>query len=261
MITILVDTFKGGVGKTTTARSLALAFANSGYSTLMTGLSPQNDLWRQNLTSQCGLSEGLSGREPQAVAVVDALFYMPAGVAQVRDPDPSAVRTLIEKVCFQTGAEVVVDGANFLLPLSWACLSLADLLLVPSTVEVDAVDAALRTVRTATRMGRPGSLQRVLLTRVPSPSRRSAAATQLYDLLRAGYPELVLAAEVRQIKRRERLDDRNVKQPRYGRVTGRTLEADYSEVATELAAVLGLGASLLSQSAPTQERRESDATV
>lgn len=211
---LLVDTFKGGTGKTTTARWLAARLSVKGVRVLLAGLSPQNDLVIESSTSVRGVRDVFAGGgEPSLTTLTDHLWYAPAGIAAFPKVDPglgSYYRTLGRNLgC----SWVVVDGLNFLGDAAWWVLDEANGLLVPSMPSPEAVRAGLRTVRAVVRAqstlerAQRLSLLRMLLVDVPAPSRMSAATRELLAALEEAYDSVLCSSRIRHTERRQARDD------------------------------------------------------
>lgn len=244
---VFVDTFKGGTGKTTTALWLARSLAATGDRVLLSGLSPQNDLdvGVQANTSSAGIREALTSNDlhaiPPARAVTENLWYLPAGTAPLPERD-SGVGALLHRVASaQDCTWCVVDGINFLHDSAWWVLDAAEVLIVPSLLEAQPVNAALRTLRAVAQyqseLRRLQALRvaRMLLVAVPPPSQRSAASVELLEALRLEYGDVVFDAEVRRTARRVVSEGEMLVGNQLRTVlSGNRIEEDYRAVANEL---------------------------
>lgn len=243
---VLIDTFKGGTGKTTTARWLAESLAMRGARVLLTGLSPQNDVVSTDPTAIRGVRDVVGGEEmPSVVEVSDSLLYVPAGTAAfgVDDPGLGAYYRLL---AVRFGCQwCLVDGINFLQDASWWVADEADALIVPAKPTPEAVQAGLRTMRAVLRaqstLGRAKglSLVRLLLVDVLPPSRQSAATKELIEALEAAYGAGLLASRIRHTARRQAGDDNGLL--RHGLRTdliGPRIAEDYAALAEEISVLL-----------------------
>ena len=237
----LVETFKGGTGKTTSALWFARAFANLGQPTLLVGLSPQNDVVPIDAAVIAGLREALlSGTVPRASSVADRLWHVPAGLADLGAED-LGVAEAIRTCARQVGAtQVVVDGINLLQPVAFHVLRQSNLLVIPTSPFPAVLAAALRTLRLVSTLpaeSRPWA--KILLTLVPPPSARTATVRELMELLRDAYPGFVFAQEIRRTARFDAVPLDPNHQFHRGRPTGPNLSADYHAAAREALAILG----------------------
>ncbi|MHB1974820.1 MAG: ParA family protein [Acidimicrobiales bacterium] len=239
---MLVDTFKGGVAKTTTALWTAQSFASLGLRTLLVGLSAQNDVVAVPVTRLTGLRDALSsGSAPRVLELSERLWHLPAGSAMPGLEDPGAA-ALIRSTAASVDAEcIVVDGTAFADPLSFWVLDDADVLVAPMTPHAEPYAAAIKASIAVGRMYRDRVVAvKVLLTIVPPPSDRSAATKEILTWVREAYPGLVLDHAIRRTARVDRvaLDPRQ--QIQRGRPTGSFLSSDYHDVARELLGLVGL---------------------
>lgn len=239
---LLVDTFKGGVAKTTSALWTAQSFASLGLRTLLVGLSAQNDVVAVPVTRLTGLRDALSsGSAPRVLELSERLWHLPAGSAMLGLEDPGAA-ALIRSTAASVDAQlIVVDGTAFADPLSFWVLDDADVLLAPMTPHAESCVAAIKASIAVGRLYRDRVVMvKVLLTIVPPPSDRSATAKAILAWARDAYPSLVLDHAIRRTARVERfaLDPRQ--QIQKGRPTGSLLSSDYHDVARELLGLVGL---------------------
>lgn len=247
---VLVDTFKGGTGKTTTALWLARSLAATGEKVLLGGLSPQNDLDVGGGVipgSYNGVRDVLAigGGEPFVAEAGENLWYAPAGMSALPGEDPG-VGDLYRRLAVERDCRwCVVDGINFLQDVSWWVLDSAEVFIIPTFVEAQPVNAALRTLRAVSQYQvelhrlQMLAVARLLLVAVPPPSQRSAATVELFDALRGEYGDFILAAEVRRTARRsvseaEMLVGTHLRTA----LAGPRIEADYKAVAAEVKTLL-----------------------
>lgn len=252
---VLVDTFKGGTGKTTTALWLARSWAAAGERVLLGGLSPQNDLDVGGGVipgSYNGVRDVLAigGGEPYVEQVGENLWYAPAGMSALPGKDPG-IGDLYRRLATERDCRwCVVDGINFLQDVSWWVLDAAEAFVVPTFVEAQPVNAALRTLRAVSQYQvelhrlQTLAVARLLLVAVPAPSQRSAATVELFEALRAEYGEFILNAEVRRTARRSVSEAEMLVGTRLRTaLAGPRIEADYQAVAAEVKTLLEAGGS------------------
>ncbi len=241
---VLVDTFKGGTGKTTTARWLASRLVFRGDRVLLSGLSPQNDLVVTDSTSVRGVRDVVTtpDQSPTIITLMESLYYIPAGISSLPSEDPGLgayYRTLGERLQCDW---VVIDGLNFLQDAAWWVLDDADVLIVPAMPTPEAVRAGLRTVRAVVRaqntLGRASKLSvlRILLVDVPSTSRIPAAMKELLEALEAAYGAAILSSRIRHTARRRVGEDDGglLKAGLRTDLTGPRISEDYDALVAEL---------------------------
>ena len=244
---VLVDTFKGGTGKTTTARWLAARLAASGESVLLTGLSPQNDVIVTDPTSVSGVRDAIgSARTPTVTNLTESLRYVPAGTTAFGSDDPGLGAYYRRLSASLDCRWCIVDGINFLQDAAWWVLDAADVLIIPAMPTPEAVRAGLRTMRAVVRaqstLGRAVNLSvlRILLVDVPSASRVPAAMRDLLDALDGAYGPAVLASRIRHTARRQVGDDDGglLQSGLRTDLTGPRISEDYDALAAELRALV-----------------------
>jgi len=249
---ILVDTFKGGVGKTTTSLWLSRSLADLGYPTLLVGLSPQNDLIPIVASRYAGIRDVCETKErPSVIEVAPRFFHVPAGRGRLPEEDPGMGR-LIREVAASRGCRfAVVDGLCFHQDAPWWVLDDADAIVVPATPYAEAVAGALRTITAIPHYQRNFKkalrvrLASLLLVAVPSPSRCPRSSIELMAALRASeYAGFVMDSEVRWSSQRrpgaQALVPIGSEQMRTELASSR-LASDYRAVAEELCTRLGIG--------------------
>lgn len=128
---IVVAAQKGGSGKTTLTRSLAVAASQEGRRVLMLDLDPQQSL-----------REWWQGREGEAPVMLDA------------DPPPGRLGATLDAVRPRFDV-VLVDTPPSVSPWLADVLALADLVLVPVRPSPDDVRAARGTLALLASTGRP----------------------------------------------------------------------------------------------------------
>jgi len=234
---LYVDTFKGGVGKTTSARWLAWSAAERGATVLAVATSIQNDLFP--MPSRMGSGGGWRTQirrsiPAEARAVNEHLWYLPAGSDEIPlDADP---RPVVDEVARSVGATVVVvDGINFLQSFCWGFVAWADAMVIPSTLEPESVAAARRVysaVRNivASTPGLPLRWAAMLLTSVPSLSRMSSTEKRILSLLQSEEGDRVLPGVIHWTARRQRTDDGLALAPETN-----VLKAEYASAWREIA--------------------------
>ena len=202
---IAVASSKGGVGKTTTAVNLAVAFAQKGYKTLLLDLDPQahvaSALRTDSVEQVAPISEVLLGRKAEVVEVARRssitnldLAGSDKGLAETE----MVLSAKIGKELLLAGALeitrshydiVVIDCPPNLGTLSLNALCASDYLLVPCDMSVLALEGvsdifhAVDTVQN--RLGRSLEICGVLPTRVDARAKRinadiSQSAQDLY---------------------------------------------------------------------------------
>ena len=189
---IAVASSKGGVGKTTTAVNLAVAFAKTGYKTLLLDLDPQahvaSALRAESVEQVAPISEVLLGRKAEVVEVARRssienldLAGSDKGLAETE----MVLSANIGKELLLAGALeitrshydlIVIDCPPNLGTLSLNALCASDYLLVPCDMSVLALEGvsdifhAVDTVQN--RLGRSLEICGVLPTRVDARSKR-----------------------------------------------------------------------------------------
>lgn len=239
---LLIDTFKGGVAKTTSALWTAQSFASLGLRTLLVGLSAQNDVVAVPVARLVGLRDALdSGRPPSVLELSERLWHLPAGSAVSGHEDPGAAPAIRAAAATVDAECIVVDGTAFADHLSFWVLDDADVLVAPMTPFAEPYAAAIKASIAVGRMYRDKSVTvKLLLTIVPPPSDRSAATKEILTWVRDAYPGLVLDHAIRRTARVERIAIDPRQQIKRGRPTGSFLSSDYHDVARELLDLVGL---------------------
>ena len=226
---IYIDTFKGGVGKTTTARFLARSIAAIDPPVVATGLSQQNDLFGSLPGKVNGLREYLTKGFPiTALPVADGLSYIPAGTDYVDTSDYHShdVSHFIDVVS-ETGAKwLVVDGIHFMQPIAMRMMDMADYHVIPMSCEPEAVKAGLAVLGSA--KGR----SILLLTIVPAPSRCSATQRDILALLPQAYGQSLAKTRIRSSIQRSLSSDDDL--PVRGHLSSSRLVEDYTALAHEI---------------------------
>ena len=141
MKTIVIASFAGGVGKTTTAHSLATAMCEYGQKTLLIDADPN-----ATLTFLCGvenprftLLEVINGSSLQSSVVsTGERFSLLPGSARLNEI--SEFTSLPEGKDFDLS---VVDTASSLNPLAVSLIEAADLIVVPVSDSISSIRAAL----------------------------------------------------------------------------------------------------------------------
>ena len=141
MKTIVIASFAGGVGKTTTAHSLATAMCEYGQKTLLIDADPN-----ATLTFLCGvenprftLLEVLNGSSLQrSVVSTGERFSLLPGSARLNEI--SEFTSLPEGEDFDLS---VVDTASSLNPLAVSLMKVAELIVVPVSDSISSIRAAL----------------------------------------------------------------------------------------------------------------------
>lgn len=141
MKTIVIASFAGGVGKTTTAHSLATAMCEYGQKTLLIDADPN-----ATLTFLCGvenprftLLEVLNGSSLQrSVVSTGERFSLLPGSARLNEI--SEFTSLPEGKDFDLS---VVDTASSLNPLAVSLIKVAELIVVPVSDSISSIRAAL----------------------------------------------------------------------------------------------------------------------
>jgi len=246
----LVDTFKGGVGKSTTASWLARSFSDLQHRTLLVGLSPQNDLIPLVASRYVGLRDVIgTDAFPSVIELSPTLFYVPAGQAALPAEDPG-LADLVRRIAAKRDCEFcVVDGTQFLQDSSWWMLDGADVFVVPATPYAEAVGAALRTLIAVPHYQR--NFQKamrvqemvLLLTAVPSASKLPKSSAELLEHLRASerFAPFILENEVRWSSQRRPGQNALVPldgEPIKTHLVNNRLAEDYLAVAKEILARL-----------------------
>ena len=139
--TIVIASFAGGVGKTTTAHSLATAMCEYGQKTLLIDADPN-----ATLTFLCGvenprftLLEVLNGSSLQrSVVSTGERFSLLPGSARLNEI--SEFTSLPEGEDFDLS---VVDTASSLNPLAVSLIKVAELIVVPVSDSISSIRAAL----------------------------------------------------------------------------------------------------------------------
>jgi cellulose biosynthesis protein BcsQ len=242
VLIVFVDSFKGGVGKTTTARWLARSLTNIGGRVLLTGLSVQNDIYPGVPIGVDGLREALFGRLTKAIHCQEGLYVWPAGVAEPGPVEIGRFGSAVADKAVEVGADwVVIDGANFLSQLSWAAVGIADQIVVPAGLRIEQVFAGLKTLRaiSTTQAGGTGKA-RLLLTHVPSPSARTRGEEGLLTAVRQDYGHQLFDAEIRYCRRYEDFAIPAASRPDVIQALGGNLLAtDYAALTREIVDALG----------------------
>ena len=141
MKTIVIASFAGGVGKTTTAHSLATAMCEYGQKTLLIDADPN-----ATLTFLCGvenprftLLEVINGSSLQrSVVSTGERFSLLPGSARLNEI--SEFTSLPEGKDFDLS---VVDTASSLNPLAVSLIKVAELIVVPVSDSISSIRAAL----------------------------------------------------------------------------------------------------------------------
>jgi cellulose biosynthesis protein BcsQ len=247
---VLVDTFKGGVGKTTTSRWLAASLADLGETVLLGGLSPQNDAASAGgrvSHGAIGMRDAIaSGRAPSCLSIGERVMYVPAGLHNLKDVSLQGAGERYRSLAAERGCSwCVVDGINFLQEISWWVLDAADVLVVPSPPVFEAVAAGLRTLRAVSEVkesderARRLEVARILLLDMPSPSQMPSASKQILAAIEERYGPLLFSTRIRRTTRRELGTDTSglvgVTRTNLG---GPRLKEDYAAFAKELVSLV-----------------------
>lgn len=243
MVAILVDTFKGGVGKTTTALGLSRALSAFGP-TVLVGTSPQNDIldvldvvpvvnW--------GVRDFLeSGHLPDQYPISDTLRFVPAGYADPQDHEQE-LGVRFRALWAQLDAQfVVVDGFNCTDETALGALYACDVLVTPSTIYPESTRAVLRIYQHVTDAMPPEerpTIARVLLTQVPSASRRNKKEEELYQAVTRRWKPVLFQTQIRRSARytlTELPDEYNMSIRGSLQMSGGPLAQDYHALAVEL---------------------------
>lgn len=226
---IYIDTFKGGVGKTTTARFLSQSLASLDPSVVASGLSQQNDLFGSLPGKVNGLREYLTKGFPiTTLPVTSGLSYIPGGTDYVDTTDHHShdLSHFIDAVS-KTGVKwLVIDGIHFMQPIAMRIMELADYHIIPMTCEPEAVKAGL------TVLGSAKGRSLLLLTMVPSPSRCSATQRDILTLLPQAYDPFLAKTRIRMSIQRSNSSDDDL--PVRGHLSSPRLIEDYTALAQEI---------------------------
>lgn len=195
MVVLAIAAQKGGVGKTTVALNLSLAFARRGCRTLLVDTDPQGAIgWslRGGVHEKHGLAELLRREQTLAAAAlktrVAELDILPVGRLEPAEIEDWAARltragALAEAFAQATGRYdlLVVDTMSGMTGPTQAVLQLADRLLVPIQAEplsLRSIPLVLEAVGRRRQANAPLALVGFLLTMLQSRQEFSLATAQ-----------------------------------------------------------------------------------
>lgn len=225
---IYVDTFKGGVGKTTTARFLAASLAVLDPPVVATGLSQQNDLFGAISGKVTGLREYITKGMPlTTIPISPGLTYIPSGIRHIEHSEHNihSLEQAIMSIADSGTKWLIVDGIHFMQSIASEMASLADNCIIPMTPDPESVSAGLSAMVSVGE-----SKTNLLLTMVPPQSRLSATARDILELMTVGYRSVLLDTKIRFSAAREPGEGMGIR----GALNSPRIKDDYMMLAKEL---------------------------